>query len=510
LLSGNDTFIGNAGNDILNGHGGADFLVGNGGNDTFVLSDNVTSSTAIHGSAADGSGGFGETDTIRVGDGIFQLDATNFTDIDRIVYSGTDNGILALANVLGSDLANASITGSTGMNQLVLNTTMPEGVFNYSSLSFSNWTAGTDVVAIRDTAGDDTITGTGVSDIIFSSGGNDRIVGLGGNDVFVLSSSDNPLALHGANADGSGGAGEINLIRSQDFSHYLTNTVLTNIDGFYFNGHVVFQFDPTTGAATNVGTRVLTFDADQFGTGIANDAVVIGDPVYFGANVAVRVLDANNFSAAAWQPVGLGPVSTLHVSGTLDNDTVTGWSMIDVMALGAGNDTASGGAGNDFIFGEIGNDTASGGTGNDILHGGANNDKLFGSSGNDRLFGDEGIDVLNGGRGKDFLFGGADRDLFDFNSIKDSVRGSKRDAIYDFKRGVDDIDLRTIDAKKGVSGNQKFKWIGKQDFHDKKGELRFDDKGSKVVVQGDVNGDGKADFEILVKVGALNAHDFLL
>jgi hypothetical protein len=29
-------------------------------------------------------------------------------------------------------------------------------------------------------------------------------------------------------------------------------------------------------------------------------------------------------------------------------------------------------------------------------------------------------------------------------------------------------------------------------------------------VQGDVNGDGKADFEILVKAGALGAGDFIL
>ncbi|MGH6735212.1 MAG: hypothetical protein ACRECX_03925 [Methyloceanibacter sp.] len=47
-------------------------------------------------------------------------------------------------------------------------------------------------------------------------------------------------------------------------------------------------------------------------------------------------------------------------------------------------------------------------------------------------------------------------------------------------------------------------------LHDKKGELRYEDKGSKVIVQGDINGDGKADFEIFVKVGFLSAADFLL
>jgi len=74
---------------------------------------------------------------------------------------------------------------------------------------------------------------------------------------------------------------------------------------------------------------------------------------------------------------------------------------------------------------------------------------------------------------------------------------------------IDNYRRTFVDAKKGVSGNQAFKWIGAQDFHDRKGELRYEDKGSKVIVQGDVNVAGKADFEIFVKVGALSSGDFL-
>lgn len=51
---------------------------------------------------------------------------------------------------------------------------------------------------------------------------------------------------------------------------------------------------------------------------------------------------------------------------------------------------------------------------------------------------------------------------------------------------------------------------GAQGFHDAKGELRYIDKGATVIVQGDVNGDGKADFEIFVKAAALAKGDFLL
>lgn len=58
-------------------------------------------------------------------------------------------------------------------------------------------------------------------------------------------------------------------------------------------------------------------------------------------------------------------------------------------------------------------------------------------------------------------------------------------------------------------GNQAFKFIKKQDFHDKKGELRYKVKKGDAIVQGDVNGDGKADFSIHVdNVSKLKASDF--
>jgi hypothetical protein len=87
---------------------------------------------------------------------------------------------------------------------------------------------------------------------------------------------------------------------------------------------------------------------------------------------------------------------------------------------------------------------------------------------------------------------------------------SNRDYIQDFKRGTDDIDLKGINAKSFVSGNNTFKWIGQHSFNDVKDELRYIGKGASCIVQGDVNGDGKANFEIMVKVGTLGSGDFLL
>ena len=142
--------------------------------------------------------------------------------------------------------------------------------------------------------------------------------------------------------------------------------------------------------------------------------------------------------------------------------------------------------------------------GNDVINGGNGPDVLFGFGRNDKIA---------GGRGPDQLFGGAGADTFIFKSTKDStVDPSGRDKIYDFSRAQKDkIDLHLIDANSKLSGDQKFKFIGDDDFHKKAGELRYEKKGGDTLIHGDVNGDGKADFSIaLEQYLNLKATDFIL
>ncbi|MEZ5925707.1 MAG: CAP domain-containing protein [Hyphomicrobiaceae bacterium] len=144
--------------------------------------------------------------------------------------------------------------------------------------------------------------------------------------------------------------------------------------------------------------------------------------------------------------------------------------------------------------------------------GNASANHITGNDGKNKLFGGDGKDILTGGRGADTLNGGPGADDFDFNSLKDSgLSSGTRDIIRGFQRGIDDIDLRGIDAKSGVAGNQAFKYIGMQSFHHVKGELHLVDTGANIRVEGDVNGDGKADFQIMViGVASLAKGDFLL
>jgi Ca2+-binding RTX toxin-like protein len=214
------------------------------------------------------------------------------------------------------------------------------------------------------------------------------------------------------------------------------------------------------------------------------------------------------------------------LSGGLDNDTLDGGTGVDTLDCGSGNDEASGGLGNDILRGGMGRDKLHGGDGNDNMDGGNDDDAIDGGVGTDTLRGGAGKDRLDGGAGadriigdaaKDTMIGGTGNDVFDFDGIVDIGKGTTRDVIKDFAHGLDDFDLRTIDASSKAGGNQAFKFIGTKAFHKVAGELHFlktDVAGTasdKTIVEGDINGDGKADFQIeLTGLKGLTAIDFML
>lgn len=195
------------------------------------------------------------------------------------------------------------------------------------------------------------------------------------------------------------------------------------------------------------------------------------------------------------------------ILGTNGNDTIV--SRIEgAKILGLdGDDTLIGMNAKDVLKGGNGNDNLSGGLGNDRLVGGPGNDVLFGVNGKDKLLGGPGDDVLNGGKGPDKLKGGPGSNVYVFTDVKDSKPG-KPDKIVKFLRGADTIDLSEIDAIPGGT-HDPFKFIGKKGFSGEAGELHYVKNGGSVLVEGDVKGNGKADFRIEVtKVSKLSANDF--
>ena len=127
---------------------------------------------------------------------------------------------------------------------------------------------------------------------------------------------------------------------------------------------------------------------------------------------------------------------------------------------------------------------------------------MQGDAGNDRLSGGDGADHLAGGAGADILTGGAGADVFVFTSVSHS-RGTTVDTITDFQSGIDDIDLRGIDANTAVSGDQAFRFVSAP------GHLAGDLWVKGGFVMGDVNGDGVADFQIATGSATVTASDFL-
>jgi Ca2+-binding RTX toxin-like protein len=201
-------------------------------------------------------------------------------------------------------------------------------------------------------------------------------------------------------------------------------------------------------------------------------------------------------------------VSIENLTGTGYNDTLIGTVGANVIRGGSGNDQLEGLGGNDRLYGGNGTDVIYGDAGNDDLYGEAGNDRMYGGSGDDDLVGSSGNDLLVGGTGFDFLVGGTGADTFRFTSISDSRVGSLRDVIDDFKPGSEDdlIDLRDIDANTLRTGNNAFTFIGKAGFTGTAGELRY----AGTVISGDVNGDGRADFEINAGLTRYYTSDFLL
>jgi Ca2+-binding RTX toxin-like protein len=160
------------------------------------------------------------------------------------------------------------------------------------------------------------------------------------------------------------------------------------------------------------------------------------------------------------------------------------------------------------------------GSGKDRMAGRGVYDSLHGDAGKVKMSGGAGRDLIVGGEGRDVMSGGLDRDTFRFDFLADSTVGLQRDVVRDFRKGADKIDLGLIDAHQYIDGDQAFIYIGQDPFtkpdpnafsFGSAGQLRSFFNGTNTIVEGDVTGDAKADFQIAL-VGQVNLSvlDFVL
>jgi Ca2+-binding RTX toxin-like protein len=122
--------------------------------------------------------------------------------------------------------------------------------------------------------------------------------------------------------------------------------------------------------------------------------------------------------------------------------------------------------------------------------------RILSGAGNDTITGGQGNDILYGNGGADTLTGGAGNDVFVYADTVQSS-GASVDHITDFGAG-DRIDLSQIDADTTQGGDQAFAFIGSGAFGHHAGELRAELANGVWTIEGDTDGDGQADFTLLV------------
>ncbi len=398
-------------------------------------------------------------------------DAFNVYEVNYLYgYGGNDSlyGGFLYDYISGGD-GNDYLVGRDGSDTLVC------GAGNDTALG------GDGADRIYMTAGDvsDTNTAYGDSgdDVFYAGPGKDAIVGGQGQDLVSYTYSTAGVVVDLARGTGAGGA---------DGDSYRS---VEDITGSNYDDRLIGNgaFNELLG---DIGNDVI-----RGGAG--------GD--YLDGGSGIDTLDYRTSDAGVVINLATGAASGGDAQGDEFRffENVSGSDFADFLTGDSGANVLNGYGGNDRLYGQDGADVLRGLDGNDLVSGGAGDDGVHGGNGNDILWGGAGVDLLKGNAG-------ADR--FQFRLTSESGLGPLRDTIGDFSRAEGDrVDLAAIDANTAASGNQAFTFIGTAGFHGVSGELRYAVKAGDAVVVGDVNGDGVADFAILVAdVPALKAGDFLL
>ena len=421
-----------------------------------------------------------------------------------------------------------------------------------------NGTAGDDV--LTGTGGDDIITDSeggndrllgGQGDDVLTPGTGDDIVNGGrgddtlyvdrdtmGADLVDLSEGDDQVVV-----SGSAGQVRLTIISSgvgNGAGRTSNNVIPTTLQSENASGDLI-------DAVARYDDESITFFAD---TGLTFDIRDAETGHAFGDQFRVAMLgeqDADEF-------VGSDATANYFADGGAGDDILTGNDGDDVLLGGEGEDALSGGAGDDWMRAGNGVDSLLGGAGNDNLNGGRGADHHAGGEGDDTyviddagdvvveaagegydtvrskisyvlgdnlerlyllksggdvnatgnaldnvIFGNHGDNVITGGGGRDILTGFDGVDTFRFTAVSDSAADA-----YDVIRDLtleDVIDLRDIDASTETDGDQAFTLV--ESFSNEAGQLTliYNAVRDFTWLAGDTDGDGVADFRVLLLRG---------
>jgi D-alanyl-D-alanine carboxypeptidase len=327
--------------------------------------------------------------------------------------------------------------------------------------------------------------GLGLATVTFTGG--DTYVGFTGGTLGTVSSTylnlrtGETIAYAGTNENIDTDQGVFNTAKA--FASLPASTIVDDGGQLRFvsgSANAVDLHTTDHGLAFGLGGATLTLDRTLAATTTDSVRFADGSVLVVGDNSAGTSRDNKANSIDILRDFASAAHANNQILGLGGNDTLSG---------GNGNDKILGGGGKDVISGRDGNDDIQGDNGNDRLSGNAGNDTISGGAGDDWLDGGRGQDVLIGGAGNDKLTGGAGADVFVFNDP--TGHGMGRDTILDFETGVDQIDLSgiTTGAEDGA-----FHLIGNHSFSGAAGELRAVSSHGGLRIEGDLDGDHRADF----------------
>jgi Ca2+-binding RTX toxin-like protein len=246
-------------------------------------------------------------------------------------------------------------------------------------------------------AGDDVLFGGVGDDVIYGSLGNDVISGDLGIDYAIYNYSYTPSNY---SIVYSGGTYTISGLEGTD--------TITGVEYFTFNG---IAYEATTFVDTTAPT-VSTFSPTDGLTGVAigsNIVVTFSEAIKFGTgNIEIRDGSAAGTIIATYNVAS--PGSNLSISGSTltinpTSDLAYSKNYYVTFANGAIKDIAgnnyAGTSTYDFTTGAAPSSAINGTSGNDTLTGTSNADVINGLAGNDTLNGGAGVDTLVGGLGND-------------------------------------------------------------------------------------------------------------
>jgi Ca2+-binding RTX toxin-like protein len=318
--------------------------------------------------------------------------------------------------------------------------------------------------ALRDSEGNDTLSGGIGDDAIYQTTGQDIIDGGEGVDTLYVRYSLNQLAI--SNVE--------NLVLSKEIMK-VSDVDLNVFEDIASGGHTGLRFSfaqQTSYVLDNVNESILS--------------------VYILGSAYSDVFDGSMSTAK------------FDIDGKAGNDALT---------AGLGQALLQGGLGNDTLRGGNSNDKLWGGSGDDLIYGGAGGDWIEADGGNDTLYGGADNDTFNGkgtqAGDKKLVSGGAGDDTFNHWSPK-----NMENVVLSGGAGYDAIEISGDISKIGIKGFESLRFIdaitADADVLDQfdrivgytneyavtlkfSGRGEFTWKSASAVAHGEILGSGKAD-----------------